>query len=149
MDNQKTIIALIAIAVVVGLFWFSGIRDVVPTNVRVVLPEKLTFEEGEGQLTAIAEHDELGSYLTDGSGRALYITTKEECILGCLSIWPPYLASEVIPEGDSRLGTVENEAAEGLQYMWDGKLLYYYINDENVGDVNGHEVGDVWFLVRE
>jgi len=150
MDNKKIIVAFIAVAVVFGLFWIAGVRNVIPVeDVSRILSIQKFSKEKVVPTVAIAQHKELGKYLTDGKERALYITTKAECTGECLSVWPPYFADKAILEDGGRLGTVDNEAAGELQYTWDGKWLYYYTEDSRLGDVNGHEVGGVWFLVQE
>lgn len=153
MDNKKTIIVFVAAAVVIWVFWIIGSRDVVTSTLRQGLGidnVPSTQEQVENiQPVSLAGHPKFGNYITDASGRTLYMTTKEECAGDCLSVWPPYAAKNAISNGSGKLGTAQNEAAGLLQYTWDGTLLYYYIEDAKPGDVKGHEFGGAWFLVQE
>ncbi len=125
-------------------------RDVIPVeDVSRILSVQKNSNAEILPTVAVAQHKELGEYLTNGNGRALYTTDKRECNGDCLSVWPPYIADEAIPEDSGRLGTAGNVVAEGLQYTWDGNLLYYFMDDRYTGDVNGHEFGGAWFLIQE
>ncbi|MAG12921.1 hypothetical protein CL630_03890 [bacterium] len=150
MDTKKNIVAFIAIVAVFGLFWVMGMRDAIPVeNVSRILSVQGFSNTEILPTVAVVQHEELGEYLTNGNGRALYTTTKGECNGDCLSVWPPYLTDKAIPKNSGRLGTVENVVAGGLQYTWDEKLLYYFVDDRHARDVKGNESGGVWFLIQE
>lgn len=103
-----------------------------------------------------AEHAELGQYLTDSEGRALYLFLNDErggpstCYDGCAENWPPFVVEDTATAGEgvaeSLLGTTEREDGS-LQATYYGWPLYYLAQDEAGGDTNGHGAGDVWFLV--
>jgi len=103
----------------------------------------------------IAQSAELGNYLVDENGMALYIFTKDapgvtNCSGQCLANWPPFL-TEKPPKGDdgvdeSKLGTIT--LADGsLQVTYEDLPLYYWIGDKKPGDTTGQNVGEVWFVV--
>lgn len=152
MDTRKIIVGLIAVAIVLSVFWFFGWQGLVGGVQSLVSSQD---ERGAaqvspkvGEIVTIVPNASLGEYLGDAFGMALYTTTKEACDSACLSVWPPYEAVGKAEGGNGRLGVRMNDEAGVLQYTWDGKFLYYYKGDEKVGDVNGHEFGDAWSLVQ-
>ncbi|MBI2109374.1 MAG: hypothetical protein HYT93_04370 [Parcubacteria group bacterium] len=153
MDTKKTIVTFIAIGVVLWIFWVAGADNSVTTALQKGLGLKdnvtLTANESGIQPVSLAGHPQLGNYLTDASGKTLYVTTKKDCVGECLVNWPPYVADKAVSQGDGLLGVVQNNDAQSLQYTWNGKLLYYYSQDKKPGDVFGHGVGGVWSLVQE
>jgi predicted lipoprotein with Yx(FWY)xxD motif len=73
------------------------------------------------------------------------------CYDQCAENWPPLLVQpgEVPVAGfgvTGDLGVIERDD-ETLQVTYDGKPLYYWVNDEAPGDTTGHEVNDVWLVV--
>jgi len=103
----------------------------------------------------LSEKAGVGKYLTDAKGMTLYIFKKDSpgksaCAGSCVAKWPPYYREKVsVPEGVNALefGTITRE--DGLkQTTYKGSPLYYYVSDKAPGDVLGHAVGDVWFVVN-
>jgi predicted lipoprotein with Yx(FWY)xxD motif len=101
----------------------------------------------------LAESEELGTYLTDGKGMALYTFALDKpgetvCYDRCATAWPPLLveegaelsAAEGIP---GELGTVERTDGT-IQVTYNGWPLYYWFMDAAPGDTNGHNVNNVW-----
>jgi predicted lipoprotein with Yx(FWY)xxD motif len=112
-----------------------------------------------GPATVSADHDELGTYLVDESGHALYLFAKDEkgesyCNGACESIWPPYEASGTPKAGSGvsqgNLGTITRDDGS-RQVTYNGVPLYYYAGDGSVPDATkGEDVdqfGDEWYLV--
>lgn len=93
----------------------------------------------------------LGTVLTDEAGMTLYTYKDDplgvsECYERCARKWPPARAASVPPAG-SDLSVLERR--DGIrQYAWRGKPLYGWVKDKKPGDVTGHNVGEVWFVVR-
>jgi predicted lipoprotein with Yx(FWY)xxD motif len=99
----------------------------------------------------------LGSFLTDGHGRTLYLFTRDtgnmsSCTGGCASVWPAVTSSTAAQVGTgasaSLLGTASN--ASGQQITYNGHPLYYYVGDVNPGDTNGerlNQFGGLWYEV--
>lgn len=113
---------------------------------------------GEGKL-ALSVKEPFGEYVTDSSGRALYLFEEDKkdvstCYEKCAEVWPPFVVStdKIQAEGlDMGLvGMIERKDGE-LQVTYDGKPLYYYIKDqEQPGSTRGHDVHDEfgeWYLV--
>lgn len=124
----------------------------------------------------VAESEEYGAYLTDDEGMSLYLFVDDvsslsaemglepmaegirpeaaQCVDDCLSNWPPLLADDAGPgEAEEAKGTLDAELlyvadVDGRQQVvYNGWPLYYFANDTEAGDVNGHGAGDRWFLV--
>jgi predicted lipoprotein with Yx(FWY)xxD motif len=96
----------------------------------------------------------LGSVLTDGSGRTLYLFTHDSggssaCDGGCLSVWPPLTGTPTAGSGanSSLLGTITRSDGS-TQATYAGHPLYYYSGDSGAGDVNGQEIQDSWYVVN-
>lgn len=93
----------------------------------------------------------LGTVLTDETGMTLYTYKDDppgvsECYERCARKWPPARVTEVPPAG-SDLSVIERK--DGIrQYAWRGKPLYGWVKDKKPGDASGHNVGEVWFVVR-
>jgi predicted lipoprotein with Yx(FWY)xxD motif len=95
----------------------------------------------------------LGNVLVDGSGRTLYVFTKDEknksnCTGGCLGTWPPLNGTATAGTGvdASKLGTITGSDGK-QQATIDGQPLYYFAADASPGDVKGQNVGTAWFVV--
>ena len=99
-----------------------------------------------------------GAFLTDKSGRAVYLWVKDgknmsACSGACASAWPPVPANgTVTADGSvqaSDLGTITR--SDGTkQVTYDGHPLYYFVGDSGAGQVNGQgsdNFGAKWWLV--
>jgi predicted lipoprotein with Yx(FWY)xxD motif len=97
---------------------------------------------------------ERGDYLTDDYGRALYYFDKDPlgasvCEGNCLVNWPVY------DQLAGALPSTLNAADFGMISRSDGSKqtafkdfpLYYFIQDQEHGDMEGQGVNNVWFLV--
>lgn len=91
-------------------------------------------------------------YLVDNKGNSLYrfandTDNQSNCTGGCLNNWPVFGATDpVLPSvlNLTDFGTIGSSSS--LQSTFESRPLYYFANDSDRGDVNGHEVGSVWFL---
>lgn len=97
-----------------------------------------------------------GIWLTNSSGRTLYVFTKDkgstsECYGACATAWPPLLATGPVTISGkftvpSDLGTTTR--TDGTkQVTYGGHPLYYFAGDTAAGQTKGQGVGGVWFLV--
>lgn len=70
---------------------------------------------------------------------------KSECGSACLVAWPAFLA----PNNAQASGQFASFKREDGKYQWavNGKPLYFYANDKNVGDKHGDNKLDVWHVV--
>jgi predicted lipoprotein with Yx(FWY)xxD motif len=99
-----------------------------------------------------------GTYLTDGSGRTLYLWMADTgstsmCSGSCASAWPPVTASGTPSAGSgvtaSQLGL--SKRSDGTeQVTYDGHPLYYFAGDTAAGQTNGqgsNGFGAAWWIV--
>ncbi len=97
----------------------------------------------------------LGEVLVGPDGRSLYAFTNDTqasstCYGTCAEDWPPVLVGEdwdVSPELDSGIFATTVRDDGQLQLVAGRWPLYHYAGDEVPGDIDGHGLGDVWFLV--
>ena len=113
---------------------------------------------GSAKAVAIETHSgPMGTYLTDSSGRSLYVFAadtagKSNCSGGCASFWPPFSgssASAMSGAQASMLGTITR--SDGTkQVTYGGHPLYYFKEDTKAGQTTGQgfdNFGGKWWLV--
>jgi predicted lipoprotein with Yx(FWY)xxD motif len=114
---------------------------------------------GSATATVIEAHaGSAGSFLTNGSGRAVYLwaadsMNKSACSGACAGAWPPVTAmGQLTAAGGAKaaeLGTITR--SDGTkQVTYDGHPLYYYAGDSGPGQTNGQgsdSFGAKWWLV--
>jgi predicted lipoprotein with Yx(FWY)xxD motif len=98
-----------------------------------------------------------GSYLTDGSGRTVYMFTADKkdtsaCSGPCATPWPPVLTTGAPTAGSgvqgSALGTMQRGSEQQVTY--DGRPLYYFIRDKSSGSTAGEGInhfGGSWYVL--
>jgi predicted lipoprotein with Yx(FWY)xxD motif len=95
----------------------------------------------------------LGQILVDSRGMTLYMfdpdkQARSTCEGDCLAAWPP------VP-GPAKAGTGVDPALLGTTRAPDGTTmatyndwpLYYWVKDEQAGDVTGQAVDDMWWVM--
>jgi predicted lipoprotein with Yx(FWY)xxD motif len=100
----------------------------------------------------------VGTYLTDGSGRSVYLWEKDPsgksvCDGACAGSWPPVTTTGSVTASGSAvasdLGTFTR--SDGTkQVTYDGHALYYYAGDSSAGMTSGQGntgFGGGWWLV--
>lgn len=102
--------------------------------------------------TLVAVDTNIGEVIAAGeNGMTLYTfrnddTDVSNCYGDCATAWPPFLASaSAQPEGG--LDIIERNDGS-LQYALNGKPLYFWAGDSQIGDTTGDGVGGVWDVVR-
>lgn len=98
-----------------------------------------------------------GEVYVDQNGMTLYTFDKDAtgatmsaCTGKCLVNWPPFQAGEGAM-ADDEWTIVEYTDADGtMKNMWayEGKPLYFYIEDKKSGDVMGDGKGGVWHVAK-
>jgi predicted lipoprotein with Yx(FWY)xxD motif len=98
------------------------------------------------------------TFLTDGSGRSLYLWTPDTkttsmCSGACATAWPPLTATGAPTAGTgvtaTDLGTI-NRSGGTKQVTYAGHPLYYFAGDNAAGQTNGeasNSFGAPWYLV--
>src|ERR1700677_452031 len=99
-----------------------------------------------------------GAFLTDGSGRTVYLWVKDgknmsACSGACAGAWPPVTATGTVTASGgakaSDLGTITRSGGT-KQVTYDGHPLYYFAGDSSTGQTNGQGsdgFGAKWWLV--
>ncbi|HZE90150.1 MAG TPA: hypothetical protein VE029_00355 [Rhizobacter sp.] len=100
---------------------------------------------------AAAQTTNQNGLLRDKEGKTLYVFDKDaggnsNCYDGCTAMWPPFLAKP----GAQAKGDLTLHARKDGQQQWglNGKPLYYFAADANVGDATGDGKGGVWHVVK-
>jgi predicted lipoprotein with Yx(FWY)xxD motif len=118
-----------------------------------------TPASGSTTATVIESHaGSAGSFLTDGSGRAVYLwaadsMNKSTCSGACAGAWPPVTTTGKVTAVDGAkaadLGTVTR--SDGTkQVTYSGHPLYYFAGDSGPGQTNGQgsdSFGAKWWLI--
>ena len=124
-----------------------------------------TQAEGASVQIKVRNKHPYGSYLSDGSGRSLYLFKKDSklhqgdiqstCYDECAEAWPPLLAGNAKIKAGAKVDTTLLETIErddeSLQVTYNGYPLYYSVDDKKPGDVMGQdkkEYGAEWYLVK-
>ncbi len=111
--------------------------------------------DGDGDALAWRAHPFLGNILADGSGRTLYVFTRDQgnmsaCDAACAASWPPFARANVsVPNALAERVVTARESGGGDRVLIDGRLLYYFAGDAVAGDANGQGRNGTWFVVRE
>ena len=113
---------------------------------------------GSGSVVIKTASSSGGTILTDGSGRAVYLWTKDSggmsaCSGACAGAWPPVMASGTVTASGtakaSDLGSITRSDGS-KQVTYDGHPLYYYVGDSGSGTASGQgstQFGAQWWLV--
>lgn len=106
----------------------------------------------------LLKNEKVGDYLADGKGMTLYYYTKDEpgvstCTAGCLQAWPAFYGDVNhlnLPAGFNKadFSTLKRDDTGKPQITYKGYPLYYYVPDQQKGEVNGQGVGGVWYIVN-
>jgi predicted lipoprotein with Yx(FWY)xxD motif len=97
-----------------------------------------------------------GQVLVDSKGRTLYVFAKDKadasnCTGQCITNWPALKATGTPTAGagidSSLLGTIKRSDDGSTQVTYKKQPLYYFAGDSALGDVNGQNVGGIWFVV--
>lgn len=75
-------------------------------------------------------------------------TGGSACNGGCATNWPPVLVTDEMVSGVPGLGMIERDDG-AMQATFQGRPLYFFVNDTAAGDRNGDGVGTVWFEVSQ
>jgi len=101
----------------------------------------------------VASKPEVGSYLTDGAGRTLYLFKKDTqgksaCAGNCVTLWPIFFRERVQPAAGTKstdFGTITREDGK-KQTTYKGLPLYYFSGDHAPSDTKGQGFKDLWVV---
>lgn len=138
----------------------GGVQEAPPTTeVPAAEPEQPPAAPTADVVLNVDEQPELGSYVTDAEGRALYMFTADTagqstCYEQCAEAWPPLLTQDSATAGvptvqADLIGTTTRRTGE-MQVTYGGYPLYYFAQDTMPGQVAGQDVqgfGGEWYLV--
>ncbi|MCG3088950.1 hypothetical protein [Sporosarcina cyprini] len=118
--------------------------------------EQAETEQAQAGSLQLLESEQAGKYLADPEGKALYYFKNDEagksnCTGDCLANWPAFTGEDFsVPEGFDKndFDTITREDNGEKQVTYKGFPLYYFMKDQQKGDVNGQGVKDVWFVVN-
>ncbi|HEX2858566.1 MAG TPA: hypothetical protein VHO26_13980 [Propionibacteriaceae bacterium] len=111
-----------------------------------------------GAATISTASGQFGTYLTDGSGRAVYLWMadsggKSTCTGACASAWPPVMTTGTPKASGSAmasdLGTTTRSDG-GTQVTYAGHPLYYFIKDTGPDQTQGqgsNGFGAKWWIL--
>jgi predicted lipoprotein with Yx(FWY)xxD motif len=100
----------------------------------------------------------LGTYLTDSSGKSLYMfasdtSTKSTCSGDCATQWPPLTSKDAPKAGTGatagKLTTIARDDGT-KQVAYNGHPLYYFKGDSSAGQTNGQGIdgfGAKWWVL--
>lgn len=108
----------------------------------------------------VAEQPQLGNYLADTQGRALYMFTADQqgaqqsaCTGECAQAWPPATTAGPAQIGpqvqQDLLGSITRQDGS-RQVTYNGYPLYYFVRDQAPGQVSGQNVegfGGQWYAM--
>lgn len=111
-----------------------------------------------GAAVVMAHSGPLGQYLTDASGKTLYLFaadtgTTSTCTGTCAVFWPPFTTTGTPTVGSgaqASLLTTSKRADGSMQVDYNGHPLYYYKADNAAGDATGQGLnlsGGLWWVV--
>ncbi|MEE9905119.1 MAG: hypothetical protein K4305_06825 [Chlorobium sp.] len=103
----------------------------------------------------VMQKEGIGSYLADGNGKTLCWFKKDSpntsnCTGACLEKWPAFFSGAMLtvsePLKTTDFGTIDR--ADGKkQNTCRGYPLYYYLMDQHAGDMKGHKLNEVLFVI--
>ena len=111
-----------------------------------------------GPAVVMTKTGSAGTYLTDGSGKTLYLFVadtggKSVCTGACAAAWPP-LTTKGNPTAGSgataSMLTTFTRSDGSTQVVYNGHPLYHYVADTAAGQTTGqglNQFGGLWWLV--
>lgn len=89
--------------------------------------------------------------LTDKNGITLYTFDDDQasgessCFGRCLRVWPALVTdTDMVPEPFGL--TIRPDGTK--QLMLNNEPLYFFFQDQNLGDINGDGLGGVWHIIE-
>ena len=148
--------ALIAVALTAAACGSSGTSS--GTGAQAGASASASASASGSAMVITTKAGSAGTFLTDGSGRTVYLWAKDgmdasACSGACTALWPPVTTGGTPTASGSAkasdLGTITR--SDGTkQVTYDGHALYYYAGDSGAGQTNGQgtdSFGAKWWLI--
>ncbi|TVR20876.1 MAG: hypothetical protein EA396_09400 [Anaerolineaceae bacterium] len=113
-------------------------------------------DDDEGAMSAlvnVGESEDFDAFLVGPDGMTLYMFVPDDanCVDQCLANWPPLTVESAddltLADGiPGTLGIYERE--DMLQVTYNDMPLYYFVADEEPGDMMGEGINNVWYVVE-
>ena len=89
--------------------------------------------------------------MTDHKGMTLYTFDndaggKSACTGKCAENWPPLKATEA-DKAEGKWSIIKRDDGT-MQWAFDGKPLYYFVQDKKPGDMTGDKKMDKWHILQ-
>lgn len=106
------------------------------------------------KLITHVKNDEQEVLVADSFQRTLYVfdldvgASAPKCSASCAEVWPPYIVSaEEALDLKAPLATIERDNKK-LQLTYDGRPVYTYTFEREVGGDKGDGIGGVWHYIE-
>jgi predicted lipoprotein with Yx(FWY)xxD motif len=147
-------IPLVAVAVLATACGGSS-TTAAPPPPSAAAPSSAASSSAGSAITLKTDNGSAGIWLTDQTGRTLYLYTVDKgttsaCYTGCAPLWPPLIAKGAVQvAGDASAKEVgETTRTDGTkQVTYGGHPLYYYAGDTAPGQTKGQGQQGTWFLI--
>ena len=148
--------ALIAVALTAAACGSSGTSS--GTGAQAGASASASASASGSAMVITTKAGSAGTFLTDGSGRTVYLWAKDgmdasACSGACTALWPPVTTGGTPTASGSAkasdLGTITRSDG-AKQVTYDGHALYYYAGDSGAGQTNGQgtdSFGAKWWLI--
>ena len=121
-------------------------------------PAAAAGASGSGATVISTASSSGNTFLTDGSGRAVYLWVKDtgstsNCTGACAGAWPPVMATGTVTAAGSAKSSdlsTTTRSDGSKQVTYDGHPLYYFSGDSGPGTASGQGsdgFGAKWWLV--
>lgn len=104
---------------------------------------------------SLATDAKLGNHLVGKNGMTLYVFSKDEtnisnCKGACINSWPALEPEGPLTSASGISGTlgVITRGNGVSQATYNGKPLYYWVNDKKPGDTTGQGINGIWFVAK-
>lgn len=143
-SNSIIVAIVIIILLAVGAYAISHKSDKTASSTTSSTPASNNTTPDNSAVVLTKTSPELGQYLTDPSGKALYTYDNDtngvsNCSGSCLANWPAYATQGSAQNLPSGIGIIKRTDNGQTQYTYNGMPLYYFVSDTN-GQVTGNGV---------
>lgn len=109
------------------------------------------FAEDSAQRLLTVVSSSIGIVFADANDRTIYTFDKDvagvsTCYNQCAIAWPPVLVPAKTPVAAPLSLSSRQDGSSQLSY--NGKPLYFYKSDSEIGDTNGDNVGGIWHVIN-